>query len=57
MFNLIVIVTKPAYEPKTVLVPFHWDGHKSCYFFLQKVFVLAGVIIKFTEAWVIMLDL
>ena len=42
---------------KTVLVPYHWDGHKSCHFFLQKLFVLAEGIIKFTEAFVIMLDL
>ena len=23
---------------KTVLVPFHWDGHKSCYLFQKKLF-------------------
>ena len=29
---------KPAYEPKTVLIPFHWDGHKSCHYVPQKLF-------------------
>ena len=44
-------------KTKTFLVPFYWDSHNPCNFFPTKAHCPARIIIKYTQAWVIVVYL